>query len=362
MIYAHYSGSNNATKNFRLDNVEVGTVTKAKAPDFVLTNGAVNGTTITGVKEAKYYDEAKEKEVRRFNFDKKSYGADTAGSTDVRASLDGFKKFMTDENVNTISFDYKITGTSNAHIGLFLAKDANDYANKQSTGILLNNSQGIMVLPKVNWNQGYSDWYGQITSNAKVFPNNREWNKLTLEVNNKTGEVTAYINRQKFTVCANVTAPANPPIDMNSICFQTAGEVANDGDLAILMDNIVAYPGSAKIDDIDYVEIVNADGTAIDKFNAGDTLYVSAGVKNVKAEAKDYIAILAVYDEYGACVNADLYELKGVQSGQNGFVEGTTLGFALPSDAVTVKAFLWNNWNSLAPVCPFDTATLTVAE
>ena len=74
------------------------------------------------------------------------------------------------------------------------------------------------------------------------------------------------------------------------------------------------------------------------------------------------MAILAVYNEYGACVNAKLYELKGVQAGQNGIVDGTTLGFALPDDAVTVKAFLWNNWNSLAPVCPFDTATLTVAE
>ena len=156
---------------------------------------------------------------------------------------------------------------------------------------------------------------------------------------------------------------ANPPINMDSICFQTAAGVANYGDLAIVFDNIVAYPGPAKVEDLGYaLDIANADGLAIDEFNAEETVYVNAKVKNETNEAKDYLVILAGYSKSGACVDVKIHELKDVQAGAVGSVDGTTLGLKLPGDVTTVKAFLWENWDSLRPVCNFDTAVLKVAE
>ena len=217
--------------------------------DLVLKNSQkVNGTTISGMTESYVYDEEKGKEVRSLGFNKKSFGQNKAGSTDVRAALEGFSKFMTDSRINTMSFDYKIAGTSEAHIGLFLVKNAEDYGNWLDPAILMGNSQNANMRWKVNRNTGAADWYTYTyyAPVQEVNCNNREWNRLTIEINKVTGDITGYMNGVEFSHDP-AQSNYNLPTDMNAITFQTAGEVAADGDLAFLIDNIKVYPGEMKL-------------------------------------------------------------------------------------------------------------------
>lgn len=185
-----------------------------------------------------------------------------------------------------------------------------------------------------------------------------------LEINNVTGEVKGYINREYYgAISGTTTSPAN----LNTIFFNTeplvgAGGTDANGSFSILLDNIKAYPGSVNAMDADYLEVADVNGVSIDEFNAGDTVYIKAGIKNETSEAQDYLVILAAYDNSGACMDVKIHELKDVQAGAQGEVAGTTLGLNLPDDAATVKAFLWDSWDSLKPLCDFDTAVLKVAE
>jgi len=297
--------------------------------------------------------------VRKLTFDAK------AAETNARAGLSGFSEYMTDENVNTICFDYKLSGSSTNHVGFFLNDTAGaEYWSKTYASMILGNSQGIQLRNRPSSNG--SDWYsyGGNTNRYQATPNNREWNRAVLEVNNVTGEVKGYINREYYGAISGATTSA---ANLDTIFFNTeplvgAGGTDANGSLSILLDNIEVYPGSVNVKDANYLEVVGADGLAIDEFNAGDTVYVKAGLKNETEVAKDYLVILGVYDEVGACVDAKLYELKNVQAGAEGYINGETLGLALPNDAATVRAFLWNTWDSLAPVCDFDTAVLKSAE
>ena len=184
----------NGSLSILLDDISVypGTAKAEEFPtpeqqDLMLVNSqSVNNTTITGVRESKYYDEVKDKLVRRFDFDAKAEGANKAGSTDVRAVLSGFAKYMTDEDINTISFDYKIAGSSDAHIGLFLVNGAEDFGEQVDPGVLIGNTNNANIQWKMNRNTGGSDWYSYARNayehTIEVNTNNREWNRLTLEV------------------------------------------------------------------------------------------------------------------------------------------------------------------------------------
>lgn len=299
--------------------------------------------------------------VRRVVFNKKT------DKTDVRSGLTGFSPYMTDKNVNTISFDYKLSGSSKNNVGFFL----NDYVGapygrQAYCSLLFNNTDGISVIEsRANLNN--NDW-DAIASSASagwkhVISNNREWNRLTLEIHYGTTEtIKAYLNGKLFK---ELTPASNgqPLANMNSIFFNTkwlvgAGGYDANGSLSILFDNISAYPGKAKITDVDALEVINASGTEIDEFNAGESVYVKAGVTNNTSATQNYIVILAVYDGKGACVDVALRELKDVQVGKRGYIDGTDLGVTLPKEAATVKAFLWSNWNSITPICDFDTATV----
>lgn len=295
--------------------------------------------------------------VRQLTFDAK------AEETNVRAGLSGFAKYMTDANVNTISFDYKLGGTSTNHVGFFLNDTAGaEYWSYTYASMILGNSKGIQLRNRPSSNG--SDWYsyGGNANRQQALPNNREWNRAVLEVNNVTGEVKGYINREYYGSISGATTSA---ANLDTIFFNTeplvgAGGTDVNGSLSILLDNIKVYPGAVNVTDADYLEIVDANGASITEFNAEDTVYVRAGLENKTSEAKDYLVILGVYDELGACVDAKLYELNEVQAGALGSVDGETLGVTLSSDAKTVRAFLWNTWDSLAPVCDFDTAVLKI--
>lgn len=284
-------------------------------------------------------------------------------NADVRSGLTGFSPYMTDEKVNTISFDYKLSGSSTNHAGLFL----NDYVGASYwglsyAGVFLNNKGGICMRgDKPNNNQ--SDWYNYAgaVEQHQVSSNNREWNRLTLEVNQETKKIKAYLNRKFFNEL-DCSATTMPITNMNSIFFNTKPAVGanNDptGTLSILLDNISAYPGKAKVTEVDALELINASGIDIDEFNKGESVYVKASVENDTNTEQNYIVILAVYDGKGACVDVVLHELNDVQPGEIGYIDGTTLGVTLPEEAATVKAFLWSAWNSITPLCDFDTATL----
>lgn len=288
-----------------------------------------------------------------------------AAETNTRAGLSGLSKYMTDEKVNTICFDYKLSGSSTNHVGFFLNDTAGaEYWSKTYASMILGNSQGIQLRNRPSSNG--SDWYsyGGNTNRYQATPNNREWNRAILEVNNVTGEVKGYINREYYGSISGATTSA---ANLDTIFFNTeplvgAGGTDANGSLSILLDNIEIYPGAVNIKDADYLDVVDADGFAIDKFEAEGAVYVKAGVKNETSLAKDYIVILAVYDSRGACIDIKIHEIKDVQQGAEGLVEGTSLGLTLPNDAVEVKAFLWDTWSSIKPLRDFDAATLKTAE
>lgn len=218
--------------------------------DLVLTNSSkVDGIKVTGMTDGYVYDNVKGKEVRSIGFNKKPAGENTKGAAAVRASLDGFAKYMTDPDINTISFDYKLSGPSDGALGMFMGANVDDYGNQLDTGILIGNKTGINITPRVNRNE-VSDWYAYAKNiyehTIEARPNNREWNRLTIEVNKRNGDVTGYINGEYFSFDTNTEGAANPPTDMNSFLFQTAAGIENDGDLSILFDNIKVYPGKTK--------------------------------------------------------------------------------------------------------------------
>lgn len=218
--------------------------------DLVLTNSSkIDGIKVTGMTDGYVYDNAKGKEVRCIGFNKKPAGENTKGSTAVRASLDGFAKYMIGPDINTISFDYKLSGPSDGALGMFMGANVDDYGDQLDTAILIGNKTGINIRPKVNRNE-VSDWYAfainKWEGTIEATPNNREWNRLTIEVNKKNGDVTGYINGEYFSFDTNTGTNANPPTDMNSFLFQTAAGIENDGDLSILLDNIKVYPGKTK--------------------------------------------------------------------------------------------------------------------
>lgn len=218
--------------------------------DFVLINSSkIDGIKVTGMTDGYVYDNAKGKDVRCIGFKKKPAGENTKGAAVVRASLDGFAKYMTDPDINTISFDYKLSGPSDGALGMFMGANVDDYGDQLDTAILIGNKTGINVRPKINRNE-VSDWYAfainKWEGTIEATPNNREWNRITIEINKKNGEVSSYLNGEFFSFDTNTGHGANPPTDMNSFLFQTAAGIENDGDLSILFDNIKVYPGKTK--------------------------------------------------------------------------------------------------------------------
>lgn len=293
--------------------------------------------------------------VRKISFNAKNENAE------VRSGITGFSPYMTDENVNTISFDYKLGGSSTNNVGFFLNDSIGaSYWAQLYSSVLFNNKDGIcMIANRANTNGG--DWHAVAGAYKQVASNNREWNRLTLEVNQETKKIKAYLNRKFFNEL-DCSGAGVSIANMNSIFFNTKPAVGanNDstGTLSILLDNISAYPGKAKVTEVDALEVINASGIDIDEFNKGESVYVKASVENDTNTEQNYIVILAVYDGKGACVDVVLHELNDVQPGEIGYIDGTTLGVTLPEEAATVKAFLWSAWNSITPLCDFDTATL----
>lgn len=152
-------------------------------------------------------------------------------------------------------------------------------------------------------------------------------------------------------------ALVNLPTDMDSLAFQTAGLVSNDGDLVILFDNISVYPGKAKLSEAEGIRITDADGNPVKTFKAGDTLYVNVKSTNNTDAEKDYVAVYGIYDAKGACVDVKFFEINDVLAGGAINVSGENLNFTAPAGAKEVKAFLWQTWDSLTPVCEEVTAT-----
>ena len=312
-------------------------ISEISKEELVLANSSkVNGSTIIGMTESTVYDAEKNKDVRSFNFNKKAEGANKAGSADVRAVLSGFAKYMTDETVNTISFDYKITGESQGHIGMFLVNGAEDFGEQVDPGVLIGNTNNANIQWKINRNTGGSDWYSYARNfyehTIEVTTDNRQWNRITLEINKKTGDVTGYMNGELFSydpVAENKAV--NPPTDMDSIAFQTAGLVANDGDLAILLDNIKVYPGKMKYSknandgvwrfetglDVESFGIADADGEFINSVQSEH--YVKTTLSNTTDEVMNVLIFISGYDR-GIMESVDAKKIE-IQPGEKFIID-----------------------------------------
>lgn len=466
MIYSHYSTSSNAKKNFRLDNVEIGTVSKVTVPgpdvnvssvtlstSGVLTlefDGDVDGDTLnTGTVKivmngaaAAYTNDAYDTESKTwtakildFNpfysttltvkgakgtddnsvvdfektFSGKEYilnpvlnetfddGAidnpnwgnqyltetfdDVSGrgkvwtipfgkgmaASAVNGVLGGLGQYMKGD-VNYIKFDFK---TENAYNFTFAPLPASTYTHYMNfstskNGWMYANSFAEVNQTGLNKNQSVldSNSKGQINAGAEWRKGAEavdyvagEWYTLTYIFDKTDGKIKLYLD-DVFQYEVSVSAEILSTIDRLLIWNHKSSVDANVSRYMSL-DNLEV--GTVQTPEKDNVKIVNASGTEIDELNAGDSVYVKAGVTNNTNAEQDYIVILAVYDGKGACVDVVLHELNDVQAGNRGYIDGTTLGLTLPEETATVKAFLWSAWNSITPLCDFDTATL-VAE
>ena len=284
--------------------------------------------------------------VRQLSFNAK------AENTNVRAGLSGLSTYMTDD-VNTICFDYKLSGSSTNHVGLFLNDTIGaSYWSETNVAMLLNNSRGIQLRARPNYNGSDYDEYADMAIRQQANPINREWNRAVLEINNVTGEVKGYVNGKYY---GSAKDASTSPASLDTLFFNTKPAVkANDdgnyyNSLSILLDDIHVYPGRAKAADVDCLEIVDAAGNEIDGFDEDDAVYIKTAVKNDTNSAADYLAVLAAYNENGRMIGYAVNEIKNIQPGCRGYTDETASGLTVPIGTATVKAFVWSS-DSYTPV------------
>ncbi len=220
-------------------------------PDSALnfTNNTRSGVTATGMTKSFVYDSEKDKEVMQLVFNAK---ADSTGkSIDVLASLDGLAELLADGSENTISFDYKVTGTSTGNIGMFfVGESATDFSETSTKypAIGLRNGGGIAAFARPAANRGA--WYSYVGDTwVSHDSDNTQWNRLTIVVDSNgtkitkvyiNGQVAAFQNPNGWGLITDGTTAMG---EIDKILFNTEGEVSGVNDLAILFDNIKVYPG-----------------------------------------------------------------------------------------------------------------------
>lgn len=223
-------------------------------PDSALTftNNSRSGVTATGMTKSEVYDSDKDKNVMKLTFNDK---VDSSGkSIDVLASLDGLSALLKDNSANTISFDYKVTGTSTGNVGMFfVGKSATDLSDNGTKypAIGIRNAGGIAAFARPAANR--AAWYSYVGDSwVSHESDNTQWNRLNIVVDNNGMTITAvYINGQAATFqnpngWGLITDGTTAKGEIDKILFNTEGAVTAENSLAILLDNIKVYPG--KID------------------------------------------------------------------------------------------------------------------
>jgi len=233
-----------------------------EADALTLTNGTINNVICTGMTKSEVYDREKGRNVMKLSFNPKTEGTQKANAEDVAASLGGFSALLKDGVANTISFDYKIIGSSTGNVGIFLSDTICYDTGKDRVGLLLGNSGGMSVQPRSVSNRvtGSENWNCYPTVHGKwgrqLDSDNRQWNRITFAVDNTGKKVTeAYLNGEQGTT-ANGTS-MNPiakqwnalDTEIDALLFNTAGEVTDTSDLAVLIDNIRVYEGAPQLAD-----------------------------------------------------------------------------------------------------------------
>ena len=220
-------------------------------PDSALTfkNNSRSGVTATGMTKTSVYDEEKGKDVMQLAFKNK---VESSGkSIDVLASLDGLADLLTDNSSNTISFEYKVTGTSTGNIAMFFVGEAATDFSETSTkypAIGIRSNGGIAAFARPNANRGA--WYSYVGDSwVSHDSDNTQWNRLTIVVDSNgtkitdiyiNGEVATFKNSNGWGLITDGTVVKG---EIDKILFNTEGEVSAEKDLAILLDNIKVYPG-----------------------------------------------------------------------------------------------------------------------
>lgn len=104
------------------------------------------------------------------------------------------------------------------------------------------------------------------------------------------------------------------------------------------------------------LRLTDAGGNEISMPEQGKGFIVEADiVKTEERSGKDYLFV-AVYDEDGVLMNIDYVKAKFAVDGECSF------GFNIPAQtkkARSVKAFIWNTFNSMEPLAETETLTFT---
>ncbi len=132
----------------------------------------------------------------------------------------------------------------------------------------------------------------------------------------------------------------------NYLMFNVGGAITTADSSAVVMDNMVV----SKITTIEnQVKLADASGTEITTITDGDTVYLNATVANDGDTSQDYVAFAAAYNQAGDLIDCGSYKINNVSSNGIQTLDGTSCSFKIPSDTVTIKAFLWTD--SMQSMC-----------